>query len=534
MISKLSAALTLCAVASYAGGADAQSGGTIIDRDRADRNAPRTESRLAPTERTNVREPLQLISPFVLKDVQIEGSSLPHALFEPLIAPLRGKTIDRAGVVAMVNGAAAVYARSEVALYLIDAPEQDFAGGIVRLRVIEGHIGAVAITGDTGGDIDLARRYAARLTTERPLTRRTMERQFLLLSDIPGLKTTLRMAPGEAPSETVLGLDMKQQRFTWELGIDNRGSPLLGRTQFQVQLLGNGVFRLGDQTALTIGADSHFDRFLYTALTHRQPIGYNGATLQGSVGHLKTTPTNGVRGAANTAGIVFSYPIDRAYQHNLTAALAFDGLDSKNAAFGDLIANEQTRVVRASLAKTRVDAKRSLSLSGTASMGLKAFGAETSDASTDLAFNKFNVFASYNRLLGPVYVLRLAASAQVSGDTLPTSERFALGGTFGRAFAAAELSGDQGFGASAELAWRPRKRGLVSELYGFLDGGEIFTRDRPFIPGAERDLMSSGVGMRLALTDRTEFDLQAAKPLAGPSSGADRDWVLRFGLASRF
>ncbi|MEJ0060530.1 MAG: ShlB/FhaC/HecB family hemolysin secretion/activation protein [Terricaulis sp.] len=181
------------------------------------------------------------------------------------------------------------------------------------------------------GDITLARHYAAALTTERPLSRRTMEREMLLLSDIPGLKTDVRMAPAADAGGVVMGLGLQRRRFEYGFGINNSGSSSLGRTQLEASVSANGLARFGDQTRLSVSTDSQFERFTYVTLSHRQPLGHDGASVQARISALETDPPNGVSGQARAAGVVFVYPAIRSYQRNLTLSLGIDGLNSDNA-----------------------------------------------------------------------------------------------------------------------------------------------------------------------------------------------------------
>src|SRR3546814_17175573 len=82
------------------------------------------------------------------------------------------------------------YGKGDVSLYTIVVPQQNLSDGVLTLRVVEGYIDDVVITGDVKGrGLDLVRRYAARLAAEKPLRRPTLERYLSLIRDIPGLET---------------------------------------------------------------------------------------------------------------------------------------------------------------------------------------------------------------------------------------------------------------------------------------------------------------------------------------------------------
>ena len=58
-----------------------------------------------------------------------------------------GKPLDTAALTAISQALAAAYAKTDVALYTVEAPQQDFAGGLVRIRVIEGYVEHVYLKG---------------------------------------------------------------------------------------------------------------------------------------------------------------------------------------------------------------------------------------------------------------------------------------------------------------------------------------------------------------------------------------------------
>ncbi len=128
----------------------AQEGGVIIDQDRADRRPPSVDAPPAPArERGHVETPAAPFTPFVLQSIEVEGASLPPSAFDAAIASMRGDTIDAANLSQLADAISGVYAESDIALYTILVPPQDFANGHVRLQAIEGHVSNVALSGDT-------------------------------------------------------------------------------------------------------------------------------------------------------------------------------------------------------------------------------------------------------------------------------------------------------------------------------------------------------------------------------------------------
>src|SRR3546814_19704838 len=94
----------------------------------------------------------------------------------------------------------------------------------------------------------------------------------------------------------------------------------------------------------------------------------------------------------------------------------------------------------------------------TVSRGLDILDAEANPLLTELAFTKLNGRFGANHLIGREVAVRLSGTGQLSGDRLPASEQFTLGGdSIGRAFPSGYVVGDKGYGLSAELAWAGSK-----------------------------------------------------------------------------
>ena len=287
----------------------------------------------------------------VLRRVVVEGAT---AVSPRAVAALwqaeQGRTLGLAEIDAIADGVGALYKRAGLALYTVSVPSQSFAGGVVRLRVVEGYVAEVAITGEVGhADMSLLRHYAASLVADRPLHQARLERAILLMGAIPGCKVSSRFEPiAHSAGGVRLVLIVQRKRFDAGIGVNNQGFPLLGRSQFEANVVANSLFQQGDRTQLTIGLPpERFETYQYIGLSELQPLGYGGATLAASIGALRTRTTGlGIAGTAVFADLQAAVPLVRRVHQSLTVTLAFDALDSNNALLGQTLSDERTRAVR--------------------------------------------------------------------------------------------------------------------------------------------------------------------------------------------
>ena len=521
----------------------AQTALTRINPERLDVNPPAVRQRtqrLRHARRTPTTAPQ--IKPFVLTGVEITGSTLPPADLAAAYQPFVGRSIDQPGLQAITDALAKVYERSDIALYNITVPDQDFAGGRLRLKAVEGYVQKTVFKGgEHQPGVKLARRYAARLEADRPLKRSDLERYLSLMRDIPGFNPEMQLTPGEGDGAVTLEVDPKAQRIQGAVSINNRGTAYLGRTQVQADLYLDSLLRSGDQTRLSVALPTDIDRFQLYGFGQSEPIGADGTTAQVYGSYLLTDPLGlNVNGKAYSLGAQISHPLIRSYHQNLYVSASLDGLNSHNAFFGQELSNERTRTVRGAIAYSLTTGASVLLVSGTASFGIDGLGAREDPSLAKADFRKLNFKLAYNHALGANWVIRLDSAAQVTGDLLPASEQFSLGGEeFGRAYEASYLVGDEGYGVSAELAYVLTK-GLPpalanSELYGFVDKGAVRYRARLGLPNQDWSLASAGGGVRVPIDKHLVVQLEAARGLESPLPPLNGErWKGIFSLRTAF
>lgn len=530
-----------CVAACAPVGALAQQTGAIIDQNRADRAvAPRAAQAPILPENPAAQAEINAAAPAGVKlaAVTVDGSTLSKAAIDAVMAPLIGRALDRITLNSAANALSLLYKDSEVALYTIRAPQQDLSAGRLRLIVTEGYAAQVAIipTGHKKA-VPLIGRYADPVTKEKPLTRPTLERQVLLISDIPGVKATNTFLQGRTAGEVVMTLPVEGRKSDMLFSLSTRGAQRLGRNQVQADFSRYSLARAGDSTTLTLSAPTDPRRFQYVSLTHSTPIGDDGLRVQGSASYLRTRPPGGTGdGDAKFGSLQASYPLLRRVKQNIYLTGAVDTLESSNALFGVIPATETTRTARTSAIYTFQDEKQSVLATVAGSYGGADFKGGALFFAGDDSFTKLNLRLGYDRVFDKKWVVHAKAIGQYTGDRLATSELLSLGGDeFGRAFMQASAMGDYGMAGSLELGWRATAPGRFngSEIYAFADTGKVTYRSR--IVGTskyEPKLSSIGVGVRAAWKRDTLIGLEAAYAADAPAGVRSDQWRLAFNLRS--
>jgi hemolysin activation/secretion protein len=508
-----------------------------VSPDRPDERPPTVRRSVRPSRAPPASSAPRLAASFVLQRVEIEGSSLPPQVLAAAYAPFIGRTIDGAGLKQITDALAAVYARSDIALYSILAPSQSYEGGLLRLQAQEGYVQTAVIKGAVAPKVQrLIGRYAGPIAAERPLRKATLERYVSLIRDIPGFAANIQFERGDQPAAVRMVVDGRMQRLQLAAGVNNRGTAVLGKIQGQIDVLASSLAVGGDQLRVGYARPLDGDFFRAINASYFVPLKADGLSLAVSGGHLTTEPRGlPLKGEASNLGAQISYQALRSFDRNLSISAGLDGVNSDNAFLGFTFASERTRALRLSAYGSRQNDASASTASLTLSSGVPDLGARLLDptVATD-DFRKWNLRLADNRKVGPM-LLRTAFSGQTTGDRLPGTEQFAAGGDeFGRAYETAIISGDRGYAASGELAWRPTKLPAAiagSEVYGFVDGAWVRYLGRHGLSDTKNRLASIGAGGRLTAGRRTVLQVEAVRGLHNPVTYENREvWRVVFSL----
>lgn len=489
----------------------------------------------------------------------IEGiNALPFAAIASRFEPLVGQTLTVAQLVAVADGATALYRERGHPLSFVFLPEQSFADGVVRVVAVEGFVSAVRIEGDPGPAEPRLRAIAERLTTQRPLTLAAFERATQLLARLPGLSVDATAAlPASTDGATTLVLKVKREPYNLSVGADLR--------QPTPRAVLSGVWNDplvpgGQLSASTLLGSWEREKLL--TLGYSQLVGTDGLTLRANVSTYRGYPDEALgRGASierfNTnrrIDLAASYPLLLNARSSLTLSggiYAVDNIDDYRAPATGRQLSEDTRIraLFAQLAYADASPDRSRSASVMIAQGLRGAGASATVRSNveglagqnpaRLDFTRISFDASQRDRYANKLGTALSFGAQYSGHTLAASERISFGGTrFGRGYATGDAAGDSGWGIGAEVNRQFTLEGdwlKQVEPYLLAEAAHVSTRVGEPAP---RSLRSVALGVRFSDNRHYSLDIAVAKPTgdAAASNPARRPrltLLLTYQLAAR-
>ena len=463
--------------------------------------------------------------------IVIEGlEALDRADFAGVIEPFAGRVLDPTELSKLADAAAHLARERGYILATAWIPEQDLAGGMLRVRVDEGRIDDIRIE---GSDDPAIRRQLQRLIGSTPLTLAVLQREVLLADDLPGV--WIRKTRFEREGDRrILVVDAQREDISGSVLIATDGTKPVGPVRVRIDLDANGLISPRDRVDLSFST-TPFDPDELAFFSARYSVVVNDAgTNIGVFGSYSRTEPGAylaareLLGKAWQDGIRMRQPLLRGHRRSLWLEASGELQDLAQDNFGTLARHDRIALARLGFYGFGPLAGGTLQGRATISRGLDIFGATAlgdplaSRPDAPPSFTTLSWWLNWRRNLAARVSLSLAASGQFSSDPLLIGENFVLGGNaFLRGYDFAQAVGDQGIAGVGELRYDwPRALGAVEhlQLYAFADGGTVSN----LAGGRGNDtLASSGAGLRADVTRYLDLDLEVAVPLTGPRYDTD-------------
>jgi hemolysin activation/secretion protein len=479
----------------------------------------------------------------VVRGVEITGSTVygPKEL-APLYAELVGRRVSLAAVYALAQRITARYGDDGYVLSRAIVPPQqlDPKGAVVHIEVIEGYIDKVEWPKELDRYEDFFTAYAAKITAQRPINIRTIERYLLLAGDLPGLKFSTSLRPSKQNrAAATLVVAVVEKRIDANAHIDNRGTPARGPFEYYGSATINNPFGLQDALTFTYAGVVPLEELDYAALGYRKVLNSEGLTFFADASDAWGTPGTfaleefGYRTLGPYADAGFSYPFVRSREKDLTLSGLFYA--SNNESNGDesvppITSNDRLRGFRGKVDADVADQWQGINqFNVTVSQGIEGLGSTSNNNPLALPqfgrvdYDKIEVTASRTQALINHFSAYVSAYGQYAGTPLLVPEQCAFGGRYyGRAFDPSQLLGDSCIEGVGELRYdlpppQPLRFVERAQLYTFSDFGQLYTRDA-IAEGAPQvqKAASIGSGIRLGWLNNVDADLSVAKAVQGP------------------
>jgi hemolysin activation/secretion protein len=415
---------------------------------------------------------------FDILEYVIEGNTvLPVAEIERAVTPFLGERKLIADVEAARKALEAVYQELGYQTVLVDVPEQRVTGGVIRLRVLEGRVERLRITGNryfTQGEI---RTRVPDLAAGTVPDLNAVQAQLGTLNRGADRQVTPVLRPGLAPGGVEVELIVKDQLpLHGDLELNNRSSAFTSATRLAGGLRWDNLWQRQHSAGVSVQLSPQQTdevRVLVGNYLWRMPDRPDVVALYAvrSNSRVALVGSSTIIGKASIAGARWVKPLPSGVASaGLFQSLTF-GADYKNFAQTDIAVGFENEPVQGSIAyvplslaysATLAEAGRSTQYTVTAAAApAGVLGNNDSEFQgrrvlARAGWTTFKLDATHERALTPRVGLWARLEGQWTADPLISNEQYAIGGAESvRGYRESELAGDRGGRTSVELRWWP-------------------------------------------------------------------------------
>lgn len=496
---------------------------------------------------------------FDIWEFRVQGNTLLDTRrIERAVYPFLGPKKTIQNVDAAVAALNQEYRHDGYPTVLVDIPEQEVRQGIVRLRVTEGKVDRLRISGSRYYSLGRIREELPALAPGNIPHLPMVQKQMTALSQESADRViTPVMRPGRTPGTIEVELKVKDELpLHGSLEVNGRNSANTTRSRMVGMLRYDNLWqRMHSLSVQYQLSPEKSDEVKVLAGTYMLPLGNDGdklvlyGILSKSNSEVASAGALSVLGEGTIVGTRFVKPLEGTndYFHSLSF-----GADYKDFKEGVVLSGADTLNTPISYMPfaLRYDAtvreENAITTFGVgANFGLRGLVGRQNEFENKRIFSRSNFFylsGNYSRRqsLPHKFELRGRLGWQLANSPLISTEQFGAGGAESvRGYFESQALGDDGVSASLELhsPFLGRKSWTsLQDLHAlmFIDGAAL--RIREPLPGNadSYDLASAGLGLRLKVLQHINAALDMAYPFKASGPVEEGESRLDFRLAYEF
>jgi hemolysin activation/secretion protein len=477
----------------------------------------------------------------VVRRITFSGNSVVgDEALSKLAGPQQGKTLSLADLQLLASQVTQHYRDLGYSLAQVVVPEQDLQSGEVTLRVLEGRLGELSLSGNQRYREARIRQAFSELRPGEPIRLQALERALLLLNETSGIQATSVLKAGKETGTTDIALNVVENNApagSWE--VNNFGTRLSSRYRVAPSVVVPNVSGRGDSVGVHVVAGANPSDLLFGDLMYTTPIHADGTKLSAHVGGGRFEVGEefavlGIKGSGLSWGLSASRPLQRSRLRSLTLEGGLEVNDSKQSLLGATTSDDRIRKLRVGLSLDEKDStgRNFVSVSVQQGLGTLLGGMANDDplssrsfSFADDQFTKFALDLTRVQRVNPRALVIGRLSGQYSTSSLVVGEQWTIGGADSvRGHPQSSYLGDDGFTLSLEARLSPLPED--HEYHGrfqfalFADHGTVKTKRPGAGQSGSRSISGVGFGVRANLPD--DLNLRAdlgfalgTEPLSG-------------------
>jgi len=511
-----------------------------------------------------VQTPLELR--FDIGRYRVEGNTLlPQEQIDQAVAPYTGKARDFGDVQKALEALQEAYRERGYSAVQVYLPEQELARGEVQLKVIEGRISKLAISGNKFNDEANIRRSLPALAQGSVPNGNVVAKNLRLANENPGKQTNVTLRAGEKEGDVEATVEVRDENPSkWFLTLDNTGTPQTGYDRFGIGYQHSNIGNLDHaMTAMFItSVEKPSEVGIYSVGYHMPLYGY-GSSIDLVAGYsdvnagTTSTPTGPLSfsGRGYITGARYNWHLDHhaGYDHKVILGLDYRYYDNAcsvgafgSAGCGAAAATYSVLPLSATYAGTWTLPAARAGFYGTVAANLGGFSKggtaelQQARANADVHYWVMRAGLDGAQSLPGDWQVRGRLDMQYADEVLVPAEQFGIGGQNSvRGFLEREVSSDKGHSATLEV-YTPELAPMIglkewnARLLAFYDLGRIY-RVNP-LPGEQlrEGIASAGLGLRLALEKKFSLRFDLANIIQQGGTRQEGHWRFTFGSILSF
>lgn len=455
---------------------------------------------------------------FDLLELQVEGNTLlDRVRVERAVYPFLGQNKTVKDVEAARQALEIVYRDSGYATVVVDIPEQDVKEGIVRLKVVEGTVSRVRVTGSRYFSLGRIRSGVPALAEGSVPNVPALQEQLKEINQAsPDRTVTPIFRPGRTPGTVEAELRVKDELpLHADIELNNRYSRDTSELRASASLRYANLWQREHSASLMFQtAPENTDDVRVLAGTYVWPLGDGevlAAYLVNSKSNVATVGDLSVIGNGDIVGARFikSLPSSGNYYHGATFGLDYKDFKEDIVPLGGTGATTPISYLNFLTQYNGTKVTEEAKLSGEFSVNFGLRGLANTDAEFENKRSQakpnymyFGAHGDYTNNYRNGTQLYAALTGQLADSPLVSNEQFGAGGAQSvRGYFESQAMGDDGVFGNLELRSPsyakhiPHLREL--RLLTFADAGKLRVREP--LPGqtSRYELYGAGVGLRL-------------------------------------
>ena len=250
-----------------------------------------------------------------------------------VVAPYEGRSMTLFEIYEVADTLTQYYRDHGYSVASVTVPAQKVGSGTVKLEVIEGRIGALKVDGNHAYNQAFLESHVTGAAVGDVIAEKALERDLLLLNDLPGLSAKAVVAPGAEFGDSNLTIRTEEKRFDATTRLNNYGRTSIGEWKIEGDFSVNAPLGVGDRFDFNVvhatGGKLDYFNFRYSA-----PILFSGTRASIYFSRNDYNVDSGelpfalraldLSGDGDNFGFSIFHPLIRSRKQNLYIGIAYD------------------------------------------------------------------------------------------------------------------------------------------------------------------------------------------------------------------